>query len=78
MSYAPEEFGKQYRIKVDFDGEPSGAEVYIHLVGTFPNDGAEHDVDSATVSQFENGNHVPYSILYVPPNCELIVVEEGV
>jgi hypothetical protein len=77
----PEErpgYGKKYRIKVSVDGEPQGASVYVHLVGTFSNDGNVYDVPDEVVADFERGCPVPFSELSVPSNCELIVVEEGV
>jgi hypothetical protein len=72
--FSPEDFGKQYQIVVNLDDEPQGAQVYIHLVGTFEN-GTTNDVDHSKVIQFELGAKMPFSILNVPSSCELIAVQ---
>jgi len=67
--------GKSYQILVDWPSQAAGSEVYIHLVGTFPNDGNVHLVDPEKVAEFERSMRIPFNQLAVQPNCVISVAE---
>lgn len=70
-----EDYGKSYRIKVDFDGAAPNTDIDLLMIGSFKN-GGTYDVPQVKVSQFESGSSLPFSQLHVPASCELIAVDE--
>jgi hypothetical protein len=73
--YAPEDYGKSYRIAVNIDDVDPGTLVELMLIGQFLN-GDTYDVPQDKVTQFERGSKLPFTELVVPSSCQIIPVEE--
>lgn len=68
--WTPDDMGKSYQIVVEWEEIPTGETVDVHMVGPFTN-GGTYPVPQEKVTEFENSMRIPFSELYVPPNCQI-------